>query len=125
MSPSKSLGYGPRAQRLKLDYLHLEVQVEKITEQFDIKYYVFSIDVMDWYGFAVWTTLSRGWAFIAATFIILVPLIQEVHAIWRQHNNNLKVFSLLFSSMNPIWLRGSKFLFKNVFNLGRGNFLVI
>jgi len=49
-----------------------------------------SIDVMDWYGFAVWTTLSRGWAFIAATFIILVPLIQEVHAIWRQHNNNLK-----------------------------------
>jgi len=49
-----------------------------------------SIDVMDWYGFAVWTTLSRGWAFIAAIFIILVPLIQEVHAIWRQHNNNLK-----------------------------------
>ena len=45
---------------------------------------------MDWYGFAVWTTLSRGWAFIAAIFIILVPLIQEVHAIWRQHNNNLK-----------------------------------
>merc|ERR1711963_616268 len=49
-----------------------------------------SIDVMDLFGFQVWTTLSRGWAFIAATFIILVPLIQEVHAIWRQHNNNLK-----------------------------------
>merc|ERR1712223_2316535 len=49
-----------------------------------------SSDVMDWDGFAVWTTLSRGWAFIAAIFIILVPLIQEVHAIWRQHNNNLK-----------------------------------
>merc|ERR1712228_189595 len=49
-----------------------------------------SIDVMDIYGFLVWTTLSRGWAFIAATFIILVPLIQEIHAIWRQHNNNLK-----------------------------------
>ena len=45
---------------------------------------------MDIYGFLVWTTLSRGWAFIAATFIILVPLIQEIHAIWRQHNNNLK-----------------------------------
>merc|ERR1719414_2135480 len=49
-----------------------------------------SIDVMDIYGFLVWTTLSRGWAFIAATFIILVPLIQEIHAIWRQYNNNLK-----------------------------------
>jgi len=49
-----------------------------------------SIDVMDIYGFLVWTTLSRGWAFIAATFIILVPLIQEIHAIWRQHNINLK-----------------------------------
>ena len=45
---------------------------------------------MDLFGFQVWTTLSRGWAFIAATFIILVPLIQEVHAIWRQHNLNLK-----------------------------------
>lgn len=47
-----------------------------------------SIDVMDSYGFLVWTTLSRGWAFVAATFIILVPLIQEVYAIWRQHNLN-------------------------------------
>ena len=45
---------------------------------------------MDLFGFQVWTTLRRGWAFIAATFIILVPLIQEVHAIWRQHNLNLK-----------------------------------
>merc|ERR1711956_188751 len=42
------------------------------------------------FGFQVWTTLSRGWAFIAATFIILVPLIQEIHAIWRQYNLNLK-----------------------------------
>jgi len=49
-----------------------------------------SFDVMDGYGFAVWTFLSRGWAFIAATFIILVPLIQEIYAIWRQHTNNLK-----------------------------------
>merc|ERR1711988_1447342 len=49
-----------------------------------------SIDVMSGFGFLVWTTLSRWWAFVASTFIILVPLIQEVHAIWRQHNNNLK-----------------------------------
>merc|ERR1712073_227634 len=39
---------------------------------------------------AVWTTLSRGWAFIATAFIILVPLIQEVNAIWRQHKDNQK-----------------------------------
>merc|ERR1719297_535544 len=51
---------------------------------------MFSIDVMDWFGFAVWTTLSRGWAFIATAFIILVPLIQEVNAIWRQHKDNQK-----------------------------------
>lgn len=49
-----------------------------------------SVDVMDHFGFQVWTTLSRGWAFIAASFIILVPLIQEIYAIWRQHNLNLK-----------------------------------
>lgn len=49
-----------------------------------------SVDVMDLFGFQVWTTLSRGWAFIAASFIILVPLIQEIYAIWRQHNLNLK-----------------------------------
>merc|ERR1711997_1402396 len=49
-----------------------------------------SVDVMDHFGFQVWTTLSRGWAFIAASFIILVPLLQEIIAIWRQHNINLK-----------------------------------
>ena len=43
-----------------------------------------TIDVMDLTGFQVWTTSSRTWAFIAATFIILVPLFQEVHAIWKQ-----------------------------------------
>ena len=47
-----------------------------------------SIDVMTNFGFLAWTTLSRGWAFVAATFIILVPLVQEVHAIWRQHKLN-------------------------------------
>ena len=47
-----------------------------------------SVDVMNSYGFAVWTTLSRGWAFVAATFIIIVPLVQEVYAIWRQYRLN-------------------------------------
>ena len=47
-----------------------------------------SIDVMSQMGFMVWTTLSRGWAFVASTFIILVPLVQEVYAIWRQHEAN-------------------------------------
>ncbi len=47
-----------------------------------------SLDVMDGYGFKVWTTLSRGWAFVAATFIIIVPLVQEVVAIKRQHSLN-------------------------------------
>jgi hypothetical protein len=37
-----------------------------------------SMDVMGGYGFKIWTTLSRCWAFIAATFIIIVPLFQEV-----------------------------------------------
>jgi len=43
-----------------------------------------TIDVMDLTGFQVWTTSSRTWAFIAATFIILVPLIQEVNAVLKQ-----------------------------------------
>ena len=47
-----------------------------------------SVDVMSGYGFLIWTTLSRSWAFIAATFIILVPLIQEIHAIVKQHQTN-------------------------------------
>lgn len=47
-----------------------------------------SIDVMSGFGFLVWTTLSRWWAFVASTFIIVVPLVQEVYAIWRQHKSN-------------------------------------
>ena len=43
-----------------------------------------TIEVMDLTGFQVWTTSSRTWAFIAATFIILVPLIQEVNAVLNQ-----------------------------------------
>ena len=47
-----------------------------------------SIDVMSGFGFLVWTTLSRWWAFVASTFIIVVPLVQEVYPIWRQHKSN-------------------------------------
>ena len=43
------------------------------------------VDVMDGFGFAVWTTLSRGWAFVAAAFIIIIPLVQEIYAIHRQY----------------------------------------
>ena len=34
------------------------------------------MDILDAGGFLVWTTLSRGWAFTAAAFIILAPLLQ-------------------------------------------------
>ena len=34
------------------------------------------VDILDSGGFLVWTTLSRGWAFTAAAFIILAPLLQ-------------------------------------------------
>ena len=37
---------------------------------------VTSVDILDSGGFLVWTTLSRGWAFTAAAFIILAPLLQ-------------------------------------------------
>ena len=37
-----------------------------------------TVNVLDPQGFLAWTTLSRGWAYIAATFIIIVPLVQEV-----------------------------------------------
>ena len=37
-----------------------------------------SQDVITTNGFLVWTTISRGWAFLAAAFIIIIPLIQEV-----------------------------------------------
>ncbi|KAF0301993.1 putative urea active transporter 1 [Amphibalanus amphitrite] len=42
---------------------------------------------LDSAGFLAWTTLSRGWGFVAATFIIVVPLLQELYAIghkWRK-----------------------------------------
>jgi len=37
-----------------------------------------SVTVLDVYGFSIWTSISRAWAFGAAAFIILVPLYQEV-----------------------------------------------
>ena len=40
-----------------------------------------SVDVVGLYGFTVWTTLSQGWAYVAAIFIIVVPLLQEILAI--------------------------------------------
>merc|ERR1719468_685039 len=59
-----------------------------------------SVDVMNHYGFLVWTTLSRGWAFVAATFIILIPLVQEFHAILRQHRINQQEQNGLIQQQN-------------------------
>merc|ERR1712055_966303 len=47
-----------------------------------------SIDILDLTGFNVWTTMSRGWAFTAAAFIIIVPMYQEVKAIFKQTARN-------------------------------------
>merc|ERR1719305_818801 len=47
-----------------------------------------SIDMLDFSGFNAWTIISRVWAFSAATFIIVVPLVQEVRAIYKQHQSN-------------------------------------
>ena len=38
-----------------------------------------SLDVMDGLAFDVWTILSRGWALVAAVFIVTVPFVQEVN----------------------------------------------
>eukprot|EP00088_Acartia_fossae_P002402 TRINITY_DN10975_c0_g2_i3.p1 TRINITY_DN10975_c0_g2~~TRINITY_DN10975_c0_g2_i3.p1 ORF type:complete len:661 (-),score=169.34 TRINITY_DN10975_c0_g2_i3:383-2365(-) len=47
-----------------------------------------SVDILDFFGFNVWTTLSRGWAFVAAAFIIIVPMYQELQAIVKQIAKN-------------------------------------
>eukprot|EP00092_Neocalanus_flemingeri_P004863 GFUD01005233.1.p1 GENE.GFUD01005233.1~~GFUD01005233.1.p1 ORF type:complete len:862 (-),score=165.97 GFUD01005233.1:766-3351(-) len=47
-----------------------------------------SVDILDLSGFNVWTTMSRGWAFVAAAFIIIVPMYQEVKAIFKQLAKN-------------------------------------
>ena len=45
-------------------------------------------DILDKDGFTVWTTLSRGWAYVAAAFIVLVPLAQELRAVQKQLRKN-------------------------------------
>jgi len=49
-----------------------------------------SIDILDLSGFNVWTTMSRGWAFVAAGFIVIVPMYQEVKAVLKQLAKNKK-----------------------------------
>merc|ERR1719411_2213960 len=53
-----------------------------------------TVNVLDVNGFLAWTTLSRGWAYVAAAFIIIVPLVQEFMAILRQHRQNKKIQSM-------------------------------
>eukprot|EP00092_Neocalanus_flemingeri_P020853 GFUD01022591.1.p1 GENE.GFUD01022591.1~~GFUD01022591.1.p1 ORF type:complete len:858 (-),score=171.62 GFUD01022591.1:274-2847(-) len=47
-----------------------------------------SVDILDLSGFNLWTTMSRGWAFVAAAFIIIVPMYQEVKGILKQLAKN-------------------------------------
>jgi Na+/proline symporter len=61
-----------------------------------------SVDVLDKHGFGVWTTLSRGWAFVAATFIVLVPLFQEVRAILKQFKKNKEEALLSNDNSNEV-----------------------
>ena len=54
-----------------------------------------SVDILDKDGFTVWTSLSRGWAYVAAAFIVIVPLGQELRAVQKQlqRNKTMKVTS--------------------------------
>ena len=47
-----------------------------------------SVDILDKDGFTVWTSLSRGWAYVAAAFIVIVPLAQELRAVSKQLKRN-------------------------------------
>ena len=47
-----------------------------------------SIPILSPDDFNVWTNISRGWAYVASAFIIIVPLIQEMVAIIQQHKLN-------------------------------------
>jgi len=47
-----------------------------------------SVDMLDQAGFTIWTTISRGWAYVAAAFIIIVPLLQELMAVRKQLSKN-------------------------------------
>ena len=47
-----------------------------------------SIPILDADDFNIWTNISRAWAYVASAFIIIVPLVQEMHAIIQQHKYN-------------------------------------
>merc|ERR1719378_891624 len=47
-----------------------------------------SMDILDLTAFNAWTTMSRGWAFTAAAFIVIVPMYQEVRAVFKQLKKN-------------------------------------
>ena len=57
-------------------------------------------DILDKEGFTVWTSLSRGWAYVAAAFIVLVPLAQELRAVQKQLEKNKTKKAPSFSSDN-------------------------
>jgi len=47
-----------------------------------------SIDIFDLKQFNTWTVISRGWAFAASAFIVVVPMFQEVKAVLKQLARN-------------------------------------
>ena len=47
-----------------------------------------SVDILDQAAFTVWTSVSRGWAYVAAAFIVIVPLAQELRAVSKQLKRN-------------------------------------
>ena len=49
-----------------------------------------SVDILDGSGFNIWTTMSRGWAYVASAFIVIVPLLQELLAVKKQLAKNKK-----------------------------------
>ena len=52
---------------------------------------IYSFDIMGFSGFNTWTIISRGWAMVAAVFIIVLPLFQEVSS----HNNEIVHFFVM------------------------------
>ena len=59
-----------------------------------------SVDILDQAGFTVWTSLSRGWAYVAAAFIVIVPLAQELRAVQKQLSRNKEDKRQEFSQIN-------------------------
>ena len=57
------------------------------------------MDILDQAGFTVWTSLSQGWAYVAAAFIVIVPLCQELWAVSKQLRRN-KEGNKLKSALN-------------------------